>query len=95
MNENQKNKIVAGRFIVGLSIVGILEYIAVFIQHSPLLPFVGGVIMPPLALLFFPPIISAVYFMFSSKMSWRMDILLSIISVICITVFATHPFENL
>lgn len=95
MDEKPKNFIVAGRFILGLSIIGGLECIAAFIQHSPMLPFVGGIVMPPLAILFFPPIISAIYFMFSSKMRWRIDILLLIISIICITIFATHPFSNL
>jgi len=95
MDEKQKNFIVVGRFILGLSIIGALECIAVFIQHSPMLPFVGGIIMPPLAILFFPPIISAIYFMFSSKMRWRIDIILLIISIICITIFASSPFANI
>lgn len=95
MNEKPKNLIVAGRFILGLSIIGGLELIAIFIQHSPMLPFVGGIVMPPLAILFFPPIISAIYFMFSSKMRWRIDVLLLILSIICIVIFATHPFGNL
>jgi hypothetical protein len=95
VEEKYKNYIIAGRFVLGLSIIGALEYIAIFIQHSPMLPFVGGIVMPPLAILFFPPIISAIYFMFSSKMRWRIDILLLIISVICIAVFASSPFANI
>ena len=94
MDEKPKNFMIAGRFILGLSIIGGLEYIAVFIQDSPMLPFIGGIVMPPLAMLFFPPIISAIYFMFSSKMRWRIDILLFLISIICIIIFATHPFSN-
>lgn len=95
MDGKSKNYMAVGRFILGLTILAVLELIAIFIQHSPMLPFVGGIIMPPLAMLFFPPIISAIYFMFSSKMRWRIDILLIIISIICITIFATHPFGNL
>jgi hypothetical protein len=95
MNKKPKNFVVAGRFILGLGIIGALECIAIFIQHSPMLPFVGGIVMPPLAILFFPPIISAIYFMFSSKMRWRVDILLFLISIICIVIFATHPFSNI
>jgi hypothetical protein len=95
VEEKYKNYIIAGRFVLGLSIIGALEYIAIFIQHSPMLPFIGGIVMPPLAILFFPPIISAIYFMFSSKMRWRIDILLLIISVICIAVFASSPFANI
>lgn len=95
MHEKSKNIMIAGRFILGLGIIGALEYIAVFIEHSPMLPLVGMVVMPPLALLFLPPIVSAIYFMFSSKMRWRIDILLFIISMICIIVFANLHFGNL
>ncbi|MDD5098360.1 MAG: hypothetical protein PHD31_01415 [Candidatus Pacebacteria bacterium] len=95
MNEKSENFIVAGRFILGLSIIGGLECIAIFIHHSPMLPFMGGIIMPPLAILFFPPIISAIYFMFSSKMKWRLDILLFIISIICLAVFSGVNFGSL
>ncbi len=95
MDEKYKNFIVAGRFLLGLSIIGAMEYIAIFIQHSPMLPFIGGIVMPPLAILFFPPIISAIYFMFSSKMRWRVDILLFIISIICIVIFSRSIFGNL
>ncbi len=95
MNEKPKNIMVAGRFILGLGILVALEVIAAFIQHSPMLPFVGGIVMPPLAMLFFPPIISAAYFMFSSKMRWRIDILLLLLSTICIVIFASSRFGNL
>jgi len=91
MDEKNKNFIVAGRFIFGLSVIGGLECIAIFIHHSPLLPFTGGILFPPLAMLFFPPIVSAIYFMFSSKMRWRIDVLLFLISIICIIVFSSLP----
>lgn len=95
MDNKSKNLMIAGRFILGLSIIGGLEYIAVFIQHSPMLPLMGMVMAPPLALLFLPPVVSAIYFMFSSKMRWRIDILLFLISIICIIIFARLPFSNL
>jgi hypothetical protein len=95
MDEKSKNIMITGRFVLGLGIIGALEYIAIFIEHSPMLPLMGMVVMPPLAILFLPPIVSAIYFMFSSKMRWRIDILLFIVSVICIVVFSNSHFGNL
>ena len=90
---NKNNLVVALRFIVGLSIIGILELIAAFVKHSPMFPFYSMVVMPVFAVLFLPPIISAIYFMFSSKIRWRIDILLLIVSVICLVVFYNSQFN--
>ena len=95
MDDKNKNLIIAFRFILGLIIIGVLEAIAFFIKHSPMLPFVGMVAMPPLIILFFPPIASGVYFMSSSKIRWRLDIILTIISIVCLVAFYKATFENL
>jgi hypothetical protein len=95
MDDKNKNLITAIRFVLGLGIIGILEAIAYFMKHSPMLPFYGMVVVPPLAMLFFPPIASSIYFMSSSKIRWRLDIISLIISIICLVVFYRASFGNL
>ncbi|OGL53127.1 hypothetical protein A3K55_01205 [Candidatus Shapirobacteria bacterium RBG_13_44_7] len=85
MIEKNKNLMIAGRFITGLSLIGAEEFVAVVLQHnSPLLPFLGMVMQPMLVIFFLPPLITAIYFMFSSQMKWRIDIVLLLISIACI-----------
>ena len=91
--KSKDNLLVAGRFGLGLGIIAALELIAALVKHSPMFPFYSMVVMPVFAILFLPPIISGVYFMFSSKMRWRVDILLLIISVICLVVFYNSQFN--
>lgn len=85
MEDKHKNLMIAGRFFLGLSIIGAEEFVAVVIKHqSPMLPFLGMVMQPMLAIVFLPPLITTIYFMFSSKMRWRIDIILLLISIACI-----------
>jgi hypothetical protein len=93
MNEKSKNLMIGGRFLVGLGIIGGLEYMAVVVKHSsPLLPFVGMIMQPLLAIVFLPPILTAIYFMFSSKMRWRVDFMLLLISIACIIGISSFDF---
>jgi hypothetical protein len=85
MEDKNKNYMIAARFIVGLGIIGAEEFIAVVVMHqSPLLPFLGMVMQPMLVIVFLPPLVTAIYFMFSSQMRWRIDIILLLISIACI-----------
>jgi hypothetical protein len=86
MKEKSKNNlIIAIRFFVGLSIIGAEEFVMVVIKHnSPIIPFLGMVMQPMLAIVFLPPLVTALYFMFSSKMRWRVDIMLLLITIACI-----------
>ena len=97
MTEEEKKNLIIPivRFILGFTIIAILEGIAYFIQGSPMLPFYGMVVLPVLIPLFLPPIITGIYFMFSSKMYWRLDIITLLISIICLVVFACFKFGNL
>jgi hypothetical protein len=96
VDEKSKNIIIACRFIFGLSIIGAEEYVAVVIKHnSPVLPFIGMLLQPPLAIIFLPPLATAFYFMFSSKMKWRVDILLLLITIACIVGFSSFKFGDM
>jgi hypothetical protein len=87
---------IACRFILGLSILGAEVFVSVVIKHnSPVLPFVGMILQPPLAIIFLPPLATAIYFMFSSKMKWRIDFVLLLISIGCIIGFSTFTFGNM
>jgi hypothetical protein len=82
MDEKSKNLMIVGRFILGLGIIGALEYIVVVVKHSsPILPVVGMIFNPALIIVFLPPLVAAVYFMFSSKMRWRIDIILFLLAI--------------
>lgn len=94
--KKSKNLIIAIRFILGLSILGAEEFVAVVILHnSPILPFLGMIMQPMLAIIFLPPLITALYFMFSSKMRWRVDIILLLISIACIIGSTSFTFGSL
>jgi len=93
MDEKPKNFIVAGRFILSLGIIGVIEYIVVIIKHSsPILPVMGMVMNPMLTIVFLPPLVTVVYFMFSSKMRWRIDIILFLITIVCIVGISAFNF---
>lgn len=93
MDNKHNNLMIAGRFILGLSIIGAEEFMAVVVKHqSPMLPFLGMVMQPMLAIVFLPPLVTAIYFMFSSKMKWRIDIILLLISIACIVGSSSFSF---
>jgi hypothetical protein len=93
MEDKHKNYMIAGRFIVGLGILGAEVFVAVVIMHqSPILPFLGMIMQPMLAIIFLPPLVTAIYFMFSSQMRWRIDLILLIISIACIVGFTRFSF---
>jgi hypothetical protein len=94
--KTKKNLIIAIRFFLGLIIIGAEEFVAVVLKHnSPVLPFIGMILQPPLALIFLPPLATAIYFMSSSKMKWRLDIVLLSISIICIIGFSSFTFGDM
>jgi hypothetical protein len=96
MNDKSKNYIIAGRFILGLSILGAEVFVSVVIKHnSPILPFLGMILQPPLAIIFLPPLAAAIYFISSSKMRWRLDFILLAISIACIIGFSTFTFGSM
>jgi hypothetical protein len=69
-------------------------FVAVVIKHnSPLLPFLGMVMQPMLAIIFLPPFIAAIYFMFSSKMRWRVDLILLLMAIAAIIGFSQFGFN--
>jgi hypothetical protein len=95
MDEKSKNLMIAGRFVVGLGILGAEEFVMVVIKHnSPLLPFLGMVMQPMLTIVFLPPLLTAIYFMFSSKMRWRIDLVLLLISIACIIGSSAFNFSG-
>lgn len=90
-----ENIVIAGRFIAGLSIISAMELVVMFISHgSPLIPLSGMFLNPFLAIFFLPPIVTSIYFMFSSKMFWRLDIILLLISICCIIGAGMLPFNS-
>jgi hypothetical protein len=96
VDEKSKNYVVAGRFFLGLAILGAEVFVSVVIKHnSPVLPFIGMILQPPLALIFLPPLATAIYFMSSSRMRWRLDFILLSITICCIIGFSTFTFGSM
>jgi hypothetical protein len=94
--KTKKNLIIAIRFFLGLAIIGAEEFVAVVVKHnSPVLPFIGMILQPPLALIFLPPLVTAIYFMASSKMRWRLDFILLAITFMCIVGFSSFTFGDM
>jgi hypothetical protein len=94
--ENKNNdKIIAVRFVLGLSIIAAQALIALLVHKSVMLPYWGMVVMPMLIPLFLPPLAIGLYLMFSSKTRWRVDITLILITIISLVAFALAKFNNL
>jgi hypothetical protein len=48
-----------------------------------------------LVIIFLPPLATAIYFISSSKMRWRLDFILLALSIACIIGFSTFTFGSM
>jgi len=72
-----------GKFILGLGILTAFFLGVPTIAHTDLLSALMGAIMSPLIIFVLPVIFIGLYFTFSAKIRWRVDIFLLIIVIVC------------
>jgi len=82
--EKSNNLLIALRFIFGWIIISVYLLITLVAKHIPLAMLPMTLLTPPVTLIFLPPLISAGYFMFSSRMNWRVDFTMLLITILCL-----------
>lgn len=92
MEEKPKNYLIALRYLLGLGVLVGLVLTIVLVKHAPPTLILLGILTSPLTLVFVPPIATALYLMFSSKIRWRVDLTLLLITILCPLAIATMSF---
>lgn len=86
--ENKEGKFVkiAGvtRYFIGLALLAFVIIGVPMIAHQSPFLILMFIFSLPAAVIFDPLIIIAVYFMFSTKFNWRIDITVILIAVVCL-----------
>jgi len=76
------------RYVFGLIFL-FTPAVVLFLKGANVTFIIIGMVMPPVAFIVDPPIITGVYFMLTSKYRWRFDVTAILLSIICLVLLFT------